>query len=152
MISEALEALNEKTGSSPYAIAKHMEEKHKDNLPYDFKKTMTLTLKKSVANGKLIKIKASYKLAKSGKPVKTTSTAKKSPANAKTKAPKPKLKAAEAKPKAVNAKTKAAKAKPMAAEAKPKATEAAKKEATAAKRKPKMIKSPAKKKAKKASA
>lgn len=62
MIKEALLALDEKSGSSPYAIAKHMEEKHKAVLPANFRKILSLQLKNSVAKGNLIKIKASYKL------------------------------------------------------------------------------------------
>ncbi|CAK9157044.1 unnamed protein product [Ilex paraguariensis] len=67
MIKEALLALNEKGGSSPYAIAKYMEEKHKAVLPANFRKIMGLQLKNSAAKGKLIKIKASYELSASGK-------------------------------------------------------------------------------------
>ncbi|KAI3976876.1 hypothetical protein MKX01_008734 [Papaver californicum] len=44
---KALLALNGKGGSTPHAIAKYIEEKHKDNF---------------VANEKLIKVKASFKL------------------------------------------------------------------------------------------
>ncbi|CAN0861574.1 Histone H1 [Linum grandiflorum] len=62
MIKEALVALDEKSGSSPYAIAKKMEEKHKAVLPANFRKILALQLKNSEAKGKLIKIKASYKL------------------------------------------------------------------------------------------
>ncbi|XP_028774552.1 LOW QUALITY PROTEIN: histone H1-like [Neltuma alba] len=62
MIEEALLALNEKGGSSPYAIAKYMEEKHKSVLPANFRKILALQLKNQAARGKLIKIKASYKL------------------------------------------------------------------------------------------
>lgn len=62
MIEEALLALNEKGGSSPYAIAKYMEEKHKSVLPANFKKILGLQLKNQAAKGKLVKIKASYKL------------------------------------------------------------------------------------------
>lgn len=67
MIKEAILALNEKSGSSPYAIAKYMEEKHETELPTNFKKMLALQLKNSVSKGKLIKIKASYKLSESGK-------------------------------------------------------------------------------------
>lgn len=67
MIKEALLSLNEKSGSSPYAIAKHMEEKHKAVLPANFRKILNLQLKNSVAKGNLIKIKASYKLSGVGK-------------------------------------------------------------------------------------
>ncbi|WCJ32588.1 Histone H1 [Euphorbia peplus] len=66
MIKEALMALKEKNGSSPYAIAKHMEEKHKAVLPANFRKMLGLQLKNSTARGKLMKIKASYKLSESG--------------------------------------------------------------------------------------
>jgi histone H1/5 len=62
MIKEALMVLKEKNGSSPYAIAKKIEEKHKSLLPESFRKTLSLQLKNSVAKGKLVKIRASYKL------------------------------------------------------------------------------------------
>ncbi|KAF8406521.1 hypothetical protein HHK36_008609 [Tetracentron sinense] len=67
MIKEALLVLHEKSGSSPYAIAKYMEEKHKAVLPANFKKMLALQLKNCAAKGKLIKIKASYKLSESDK-------------------------------------------------------------------------------------
>uniref|UniRef100_A0A803NC04 H15 domain-containing protein n=1 Tax=Chenopodium quinoa TaxID=63459 RepID=A0A803NC04_CHEQI len=38
MIKEAIVGLNEKGGSSPYAIAKYMEQKHKALLPSNFRK------------------------------------------------------------------------------------------------------------------
>ncbi|KAJ0265401.1 hypothetical protein HA466_0016930 [Hirschfeldia incana] len=62
MIKEALMNLKEKNGSSPYAIAKQIEEKYKPVLPENFRKTLSLQLKNSVAKGKLVKIRASYKL------------------------------------------------------------------------------------------
>lgn len=62
MIKEALIALKEKNGSSPYAIGKKIEEKHKSLLPESFRKILSLQLKNSVAKGKLVKIRASYKL------------------------------------------------------------------------------------------
>ncbi|KAL5168635.1 Histone H1 [Glycine soja] len=78
MIKDALIALNEKGGSSPYAIAKYMEEKHKAVLPANFKKILGLQLKNQAARGKLVKIKASYKLAEAAKKVKeSTATATK---------------------------------------------------------------------------
>ncbi|KAG7579562.1 Linker histone H1/H5 domain H15 [Arabidopsis thaliana x Arabidopsis arenosa] len=61
MIKEALMALKEKNGSSPYAIAKKIEEKHKPLLPESFRKILSLQLKNSVTKGKLVKIRASYK-------------------------------------------------------------------------------------------
>ncbi|XP_074361249.1 histone H1-like [Apium graveolens] len=63
MIKDALLALNEKGGSSPYAIRKYIEEKQKSLLPANFRKLLCQQLKNSAAKGKLIKVKASYKLA-----------------------------------------------------------------------------------------
>ncbi|KAK7840264.1 histone h1 [Quercus suber] len=60
--------------SSPYAIAKYMEEKHKDVLPLNYKKILGLQLKNSAVRGKLIKIKASYKLSEMAKKEKVTTT------------------------------------------------------------------------------
>ncbi|KAL4653544.1 hypothetical protein ACB094_01G272700 [Castanea mollissima] len=74
MIKEALLALNERSGLSPYAIAKYMEEKHKDVLPLNYKKIWVLQLKNSTVRGKLIKIKASYKLFEMAKEEKVTTT------------------------------------------------------------------------------
>ncbi|XP_027116429.2 uncharacterized protein [Coffea arabica] len=71
MIKEAIIALKERTGSSPYAIAKFIEEKQKD-LPPNFKKLLSVQLKKLLASGKLIKVKNSFKLAA---PVKPTTAA-----------------------------------------------------------------------------
>ncbi|KAI3830443.1 hypothetical protein MKX03_018133 [Papaver bracteatum] len=63
MIKEALLGLNEKGGSSSCAIAKYMEEKHKDVLPASYKKTLGVQLKNCVATQKLIKVEAySFKL------------------------------------------------------------------------------------------
>lgn len=67
MITDALLALNDKSGSSPYAIAKYMEEQHKAELPGNFRKILAVQLKNFAAKGKLIKIRASYKLSESGK-------------------------------------------------------------------------------------
>lgn len=79
-------ALKERGGSSPHAIAKYMEEKHKAVLPANFRKMLGLQLKNSAAKGKLIKIKASYKLAggsapaeKVKKPVAIAGTKRKAP-------------------------------------------------------------------------
>ncbi|KAK9065020.1 hypothetical protein SSX86_016403 [Deinandra increscens subsp. villosa] len=67
MIKEALLVLKEKGGSSPHAIAKFMEEKHKAVLPENFRKMLAVQLKNSALKGKLTKVKASYKLSDSGK-------------------------------------------------------------------------------------
>ena len=74
MIKEALMALNEKNGSSPYAIAKYMEEKHKSVLPTNFRKILALQLKNQAARGKLMKIKASYKLSEGSQKQKEVTT------------------------------------------------------------------------------
>ncbi|KAG6489649.1 hypothetical protein ZIOFF_050925 [Zingiber officinale] len=42
MIKEAISTLKERTGSSPYAIAKFMEDKHKAHLPFNFRKNLLL--------------------------------------------------------------------------------------------------------------
>ncbi|XP_045814161.1 histone H1 [Trifolium pratense] len=76
MIKEALLALKEKNGSSPYAIAKFMEEKFKSVLPANFKKMLNLQLKNQAAREKLVKIKASYKLSEAEKPKKSTKVTK----------------------------------------------------------------------------
>ncbi|KAF9618903.1 hypothetical protein IFM89_002898 [Coptis chinensis] len=69
MIKEALLALKEKGGSSPYAIAKYMEEKHKEVLPANFKKMLAVQLKNNVVKGTLVKVKASFKLSDAAKKV-----------------------------------------------------------------------------------
>lgn len=63
MIQEAIVALKERTGSSQIAIAKHIESNHASHLPENFKKFLLIQLKKLVANGKLVKVKNSFKLA-----------------------------------------------------------------------------------------
>ncbi|KAJ4746537.1 Histone H1 [Rhynchospora pubera] len=70
MIKDAIVALHERTGSSSYAIAKHMEDKHKGHLPANFKKILANKLKGFAAKGKLVKVKASFKLSEAGKAVK----------------------------------------------------------------------------------
>ncbi|XP_057979507.1 histone H1 [Malania oleifera] len=138
MIKEALLALNERSGSSPYAIAKHMEENHKAVLPANFRKILGLQLKNSAARGKLIKIKASYKLAD-----KADTAAVKKPKQAKATT----QKAAKKRTGTVRKKTAAA-AKP--AKKKVGAKKKAKKSAPAKAKQPKSIKSTSAKKAKKA--
>ncbi|CAI9110906.1 OLC1v1011006C1 [Oldenlandia corymbosa var. corymbosa] len=141
MIKEALLALNEKGGSSPYAIAKFMEEKHKAVLPANFRKIMALQLKNSAAKGKLIKIKASYKLSESKK------------AKDAVKKPKPAAKANAEKPirKSTTKTTRSATKKTEAVAKKP-AKKPKKAAAPAKPKQPKSIKSPAAKRAKKVAA
>ena len=88
MITEALVSLKERTGSSHYAIAKHIKRRKVRDLPPNFKKPLFVQLKKFVASGRLVKIKNSFKLPgkkppakegeeKKGKAVKVKSPAKK---------------------------------------------------------------------------
>jgi len=160
MIEEAITSLKERTGSSQYAITKFIEGKHKE-LPPTYKKLVLLHLKKSVAAGKLVKVKNSFKLAsnKPAAPVKAAAAVPKKPktvtkptakAAAKPKdAPKKK---AAAKPKAKTAAATAKpkpKAKPAKAAAKKVAAKPAKKtpvkKPKSVVKKPKSVKSPAKK-------
>ncbi|XP_073145987.1 uncharacterized protein [Henckelia pumila] len=154
MIKEALLALNEKGGSSPYAIAKYMEEKHKSVLPENFRKILGLQLKNSTAKGKLIKVKASFKLSDAGKkgnPKPTPKPAAKKPAAVvkKTAATtkKPKATAVKATAATVGTKRKAATKKTEGVK-----KVAPKKAAAPKPKQPKSIKSPAAKKTKRARA
>ncbi|KAL7226896.1 hypothetical protein ACSBR1_021880 [Camellia fascicularis] len=65
MISEAISSLKDRTGSSQPAIAKFMEEKYSSLLPPNFKKMLSIQLKKFVKSEKLVKIKNSYKVSAS---------------------------------------------------------------------------------------
>ncbi|KAF0902358.1 hypothetical protein E2562_016204 [Oryza meyeriana var. granulata] len=64
MIKEAIMALdgNGKAGSSPYAIAKYMGEQHKEVLPANYRKVLAVQLRNFAAKGRLVKVKASFKL------------------------------------------------------------------------------------------
>ncbi|XP_065853046.1 histone H1 [Euphorbia lathyris] len=134
MIKEAVTALNEKSGSSPYAIAKYMEEKHKAVLPANFKKILGLQLKNSAARGKLIKIKASYKLSETGKKGGNNEMEKN-----KKKKPQGGRRISRRKTRSVNKKTEAAAKKP-------------KKSTSGKAKQPKSIKSPASKRTRKSAA
>ncbi|XP_010528807.1 PREDICTED: histone H1.1-like [Tarenaya hassleriana] len=61
MITDAILALKERSGSSQYAITKYIEENHKQ-LPGNFRKLLLIQLKRLVASGKLVKVKNSFKL------------------------------------------------------------------------------------------
>ncbi|VAH34993.1 unnamed protein product [Triticum turgidum subsp. durum] len=82
MIKEAIAALKDRTGSSSVAIAKYIEEKHGKSLPANFKKMLSVQLRASASKGKLVKVKASYKLSDAAKKdaPKPKPKAKKSPA------------------------------------------------------------------------
>nr|CCP19597.1 histone H1 subtype 7 [Pisum sativum subsp. jomardii]CCP19598.1 histone H1 subtype 7 [Pisum sativum subsp. transcaucasicum]CCP19606.1 histone H1 subtype 7 [Pisum sativum subsp. elatius]CCP19621.1 histone H1 subtype 7 [Pisum sativum subsp. jomardii] len=147
MITEAITSLKERTGSSQYAITKFIEEKHKD-LPPTYRKLVLLHLKKSVASGKLVKVKSSFKLAPAAAktaPAKTSAATKAPKAATKPSAKavtKPKAKAA-GKPKAKAAAKPKAVAKPKAKSVK--ATPVKKAVAKKVVKKVKSVKSPAKK-------
>jgi histone H1/5 len=144
MINEAITALKERTGSSAHAIAKYMDDKYRASLPANYKKMLSIQLRGFAAKGKLVKVKASYKLSDAAK--KDSPKAKAKPA-AKAAAAKPK-KAVAAKPKktasVAGIKRKSPGKKVMA---KPKKSPAAKPKAKA-----KTLKSPASKKARKVAA
>jgi histone H1/5 len=138
---EAITALKERTGSSAHAIAKYMDDKYRASLPANYKKMLSIQLRGFAAKGKLVKVKASYKLSDAAK-----DSLKAKPA-AKAAAAKPK-KAVAAKPKktasVAGIKRKSPGKKVMA---KPKKSPAAKPKAKA-----KTLKSPASKKARKVAA
>ncbi|KAH0657383.1 hypothetical protein KY289_026131 [Solanum tuberosum] len=62
MITEAITSLKDRNGTSQPAIAKFMEAKHKEFLPPNFKKLLSVQLKKFVESEKLFKINNSYKI------------------------------------------------------------------------------------------
>eukprot|EP01026_Neomeris_dumetosa_P014574 TRINITY_DN1534_c0_g1_i1.p2 TRINITY_DN1534_c0_g1~~TRINITY_DN1534_c0_g1_i1.p2 ORF type:complete len:192 (+),score=28.35 TRINITY_DN1534_c0_g1_i1:174-749(+) len=65
MVSEAIRTLAERMGSSSIAIAKYLTAKKDWDLPTNFSKQLSIQLKRMVADGKLKKVKASYKLGES---------------------------------------------------------------------------------------
>ncbi|XP_043713244.1 histone H1 [Telopea speciosissima] len=151
MIKEALLALHDKSGSSPYAIAKHMEDKHKAVLPANFRKILALQLKNCVVKGKLIKIKASYKLSESGKKDNMVKGAK-SVTGKTSKVAKPKTGVTAPKVSKTVKKTATPKKKKATKPVKKVAPKKTKRSTPAKPKQPKSIKSPAAKKAKKATA
>eukprot|EP00213_Chloropicon_mariensis_P007071 CAMPEP_0197475492 /NCGR_PEP_ID=MMETSP1309-20131121/6936_1 /TAXON_ID=464262 /ORGANISM="Genus nov. species nov., Strain RCC998" /LENGTH=133 /DNA_ID=CAMNT_0043015537 /DNA_START=213 /DNA_END=614 /DNA_ORIENTATION=+ len=91
MVKAALVALKDRTGSSTQAIAKYLKANY--DLPENFAKSLSRFLKKFVESGKLVKVKASYKLGSlktEPKPKKKKVVKKKAPKKkvAKKKAPK----------------------------------------------------------------
>merc|ERR1739849_35820 len=98
MVKAALVALKDRTGSSTQAIAKYMKANY--DLPENFAKSLSRFLKKFVESGKLVKVKASYKLGSlktEPKPKKKKVVKKKAPK--KTTAPKKKVAKKPKKPK-----------------------------------------------------
>ena len=119
MVKAAIVALKDRNGSSVPAITKYLGANFK--LPENFKKILSTQLKNLVKSGKLLKVKASYKL---GEALKKKPPKKKAPKKKAKKAKKPKAKKA---PKKKAAKKTASKAKKPKAKAKPKAKPKAKK-------------------------
>ncbi|KAF7010344.1 hypothetical protein CFC21_024767 [Triticum aestivum] len=152
MIKEAIAALKDRTGSSSVAIAKYIEEKHGKALPANFKKMLSVQLRASASKGKLVKVKASYKLSDAAKKdapkPKAKPAAPKAAAKPAKDAAKPKKKAA-VKPKKAAA---AAGTKRKAPEKKTLVAKAKKSPAAKAKAKPKTVRSPAAKKGRKVAA
>ncbi|KAL6993454.1 hypothetical protein U1Q18_011571 [Sarracenia purpurea var. burkii] len=147
MIKEALLALKEKSGSSPYAIAKSMEEKHKEVLPANFRKILALQLKNFAAKGKLIKIKASYKLSEPVREDKKDTTKAAKAASGKKPKQARSITAKASAPKEKATKRRSETEKKVAKKLGPKKT---RKSAPAKSKQPKSIKSPAATKTKKA--
>ncbi|CAD6220850.1 unnamed protein product [Miscanthus lutarioriparius] len=127
MILEAIAALKERTGSSSVAIAKYVEAKHGGKLPTNFRKQLTVQLKKLAAAGKLTRVKNSFKLP----PPRPVTTDAKPKAAAKPKVAKTSAKASPAKAAAKKAAAPAAAAKKKAV-ASPKKAATPKKAAAAA--------------------
>jgi histone H1/5 len=62
MVKEAIGSLKERTGSSQHAIAKYLEEVYKTGLPPNFKKILSVRLRNMAKQGKVYKVKNSFKL------------------------------------------------------------------------------------------
>ncbi|KAK6941049.1 Linker histone H1/H5, domain H15 [Dillenia turbinata] len=62
MICEAISSLKERNGSSQQAISKFIHDKYSKQLPPNFKKSISLQLKKSVQSEEIIKVKNSFKI------------------------------------------------------------------------------------------
>jgi len=76
MVKEAIGALKERTGSSQYAIAKYLEDMYKTGLPPNFKKILSIQLRNMTKQGKVYKVKNSFKLSDElKKPVKAPKAA-----------------------------------------------------------------------------
>ena len=115
MVQEAIKDLKDRTGSSTVAIAKWVESKY--TLPDTFKKSLSTALKKMTEDGKLVKVKASYKLGAPLKAAPKKKVVKKKPA-----APKKKPATKVTKKKVVKKKPKKVVKKPKKAAPKKKTT------------------------------
>ena len=64
MIKDAIMAAGDgKAGASTYAIAKHVGERHGDALPGNYRKVLAVQLRNFAAKGRLVRVKASFRLA-----------------------------------------------------------------------------------------
>ncbi|XP_047061289.1 histone H1-like [Lolium rigidum] len=111
MIKEAIMA-DGKAEASTYAIAKRVGERHGDALPGNYRKVLAVQLRNFAAKGRLVRVKASFRLApaeekKASKKRRGTAT-RKAASNSKKAAPAP----APAPARAKRAKKKAPPAKP----------------------------------------
>ncbi|GFH21732.1 histone H1/5, partial [Haematococcus lacustris] len=92
MIVESISALKERTGSSLPAIKKWIQTKYAKDLPGNWEKILSVQLKRMADTGALVRVKASFKLAKPAaakpKPAATKPKATAKPAAAKPKVPK----------------------------------------------------------------
>ena len=104
MVKAAILALKDRNGSSVPAIAKYLAANYK--LPDNFKKILSTQLKNLVKSGKLLKVKASYKLGEALKKAPKKPKKKAAPKKKKaTKKPKKAAKKAAKKPKKAAKKT-----------------------------------------------
>lgn len=67
MIVDAISTLNDRTGSSQQAIAKFIEDKHKNLLPPNFRTLLSVQLRKFVKSERLFKVKSSFKISSTEK-------------------------------------------------------------------------------------
>ncbi|XP_065864294.1 histone H1-like [Euphorbia lathyris] len=67
MICEAISQLKDRSGSSQPAISNFIQHKYEAELPQNFKKLVSLQLKRLVKSDKLLKIKNSYKISSAEK-------------------------------------------------------------------------------------
>ncbi|KAM7527015.1 hypothetical protein LguiB_030425 [Lonicera macranthoides] len=78
MITEAI-SLRDRTGSSQPAIVKFIEDKYNKQLPPNFRKILSVQLKKFVKSEKLFKVKNSYKVSSDFSTTELTTKTKKVP-------------------------------------------------------------------------
>ncbi|KAI3460775.1 hypothetical protein Pfo_017438 [Paulownia fortunei] len=87
MISEAITTMKDRTGSSQPAIAKYIEGNYTKLLPPNFKKILSIQLKRFVKSEKLVKVKNSYKISAAEKVKKPSNSVKENTSTAQRKKP-----------------------------------------------------------------